>query len=341
MSEFSVEVYPVIITDHPNADAIELAQIGGYNSIVQKNLYKTGDLVAYIPCSAIVPDDIIEELGLTGKLSGGRRNRVKEIKLRGILSEGVVYPAREHWSVGDDVTDELGITKYIPKVPGCLDGVASGEYADYTFKYDIENLKKNQSLFNSDDEVVITEKLHGTLLMCVAIPDQNEVIVTSKGLAGKGMNLIWNEENAHNQYIKMAEKLNLREIAMEIAKIERMPVYIIGELYGNGIQDLTYGCEETDFRVFDMAVGTRNTIQFLDYWRMVHYIEGFGLTIVPEVYLGPFDMDVVNKLTDGRDTLSGTHMREGVVIKNISGQRKILKSVSAAYLLRKNGTEYN
>jgi RNA ligase (TIGR02306 family) len=72
-----------------------------------------------------------------------------------------------------------------------------------------------------------------------------------------------------------------------------------------------------------------------------------GLPRVPVLYRGPFSQPVVATLTDGAETLSGKalHLREGVVIRNQHERqdrragRVQLKSVSAAYLLRKGGTE--
>ena len=51
-------------------------------------------------------------------------------------------------------------------------------------------------------------------------------------------------------------------------------------------------------------------------------------------------------MRDGKDTISGTHVREGIVIRSVvegdnGGQRKIGKFVSPDYILRKNPTEYN
>lgn len=98
MSTFEAKVYKLRIEEHPNADALELAVVGDYRSIVRKGEFKTGDLGVYIPTNAVVPIWLLKRLGLwdedraKGKLAGKDGNRVKEIRLRGILSEGLVYP---------------------------------------------------------------------------------------------------------------------------------------------------------------------------------------------------------------------------------------------------------
>jgi len=98
MSEFSCEVVRVKIEPHPNADAIEIARVGDYQSIVRKGQFKDGDLAVYIPEQAIVPEWMLREMGMydeerqKGGLAGAAGNRVKAIKLRGVVSQGLVYP---------------------------------------------------------------------------------------------------------------------------------------------------------------------------------------------------------------------------------------------------------
>ena len=100
MAVFEVKIYPIKLEVHPNADALELTAIGDYRAIVQKGLYEDGDLIAYIPEGAIVPEWLLQELGLwddvkqKGKLAGSAGNRVKCVKLRGIVSQGLIVPTR-------------------------------------------------------------------------------------------------------------------------------------------------------------------------------------------------------------------------------------------------------
>ncbi|OZC02031.1 hypothetical protein [Rubricoccus marinus] len=42
------------IEPHENADALELAAVGGYRAVVVKGRYQTGDLVVYIPEGSLV-----------------------------------------------------------------------------------------------------------------------------------------------------------------------------------------------------------------------------------------------------------------------------------------------
>ena len=111
MSTFAVLVVRVVIEPHDNADALEIARVGDYRSIVRKGQFTTGELVAYIPEQSVLPGEVLDELGLRGKLAGKEGNRVKAIKLRGVLSQGLVYPARAGWVVGRDWADAAEIIR--------------------------------------------------------------------------------------------------------------------------------------------------------------------------------------------------------------------------------------
>lgn len=76
------------------------------------------------------------------------------------------------------------------------------------------------------------------------------------------------------------------------------------------------------------------------------------IPVVPKLYHGPYSKGIVLEHTDGPTTLvpprgKVAHIREGVVVKSAQENRsphfgrKIAKSVSEAYLLRKNATEFN
>jgi hypothetical protein len=181
MSTFAVTVEKITITEHPNADALELANIADYQAIVRKGQFSTGDLVAYIPEQAIVPQVLLKEMGLEGKLAGKQANRVKAIKLRGILSQGLVYPARPEWQEGADVTELLGITKWEPPAPAHLAGEMYSAGLDRTLKYDIENIKKYPRVLEPGEQVVFTEKLHGCLheTSMVLLSDGSECPITN------------------------------------------------------------------------------------------------------------------------------------------------------------------
>ena len=350
MATFESRVHALRIEPHPNADRLELAAVGGFRCVVGKGSFSDGDLAAYIPEGAVCPDWLIAELGLEGKLAGSKRNRVKAVKLRGALSQGLVYPVRDGMvrgrpvAEGDEVTKLLELVKYEPPIPIAMQGEVRPVHGA-TLHYDIENVKKYPDALQEGEPVVITEKLHGTWCCLGWHPDHGP-IVTSKGMSDRGMTLILNEANQTNLYVRTWRAF---EAAFETARArvagDGQPFYVLGEVYGRGVQDLHYGEPNPAFRVFDAYVGAPGRGRYLS----PDEVESLGdlFPLVPVLYRGPFSPTVMLEETDGATALGGRHVREGVVVKPVEEResaefgRVILKSVSGDYLTRKGGTDYN
>lgn len=400
MSTFEVKVVQVDdVQKHPNADKLTMNRIGGYIAI--SNLkedgtprYAKGDLVVYIPEGAVLPEALLKQMGFwndakgVGMLAGSKGDRVKALKLRNILSQGVILPVLQevvrpgfggsyHYIVrpknekddpvyvkadgtvnqqvlfGEDVAEQLGITKYEPEIPVAMAGEVRN-VSGSNFHYDVENLKKFPNVFVEGEEVVMTEKLHGTFAVFGQVIDHEsrqvvDRLVSSKGLFGKGLAFKDNEANVNNLYMRVAKDLNIFDKMSEVG--EGTTMFILGEIYGKGVQDLTYGTSKPTFAVFDIMVSSHGAVNqglFLGYDAMVDIAKTMGLDVVPTLYRGAYSQAVVDQHTKGL-TVAGedAHIREGVVIKPVPERvdsvlgRVMLKSVSEDYLLRKGGTEFN
>lgn len=360
MATFEVKVKKVRIEPHPDADRLELAYIDGYVSIIGKGEFKTGDLVAYIPEQSVVPDRIIEEMGLTGRLAGSKHNRVKAIRLRGVFSQGLAYSARERWFEGDDVTEELGIVKYEPPIPIHMSGEVYNVGSQFTINYDIESWKKYPDVIHEDELVSMTEKIHGTFVMYGFMPDSNgyhhresyegRFFAGSKGLSARGLVFKWNDRNTQNVYLRAARGAKVYEKMKSVFNDTIEPILLLGEVFGKGVQDLCYGkVNGIGVRFFDLCIGEAGRYVFVDDKKLSTYLNDMGLKKVPDLYRGPFSIDIMNKMTEGNEIVSGKefNIREGVVIKprkersHIQLGRVILKILGEKYLLRKGGTEHN
>jgi RNA ligase (TIGR02306 family) len=373
VSTFRVPVESITVEPHPNADALEIATIQGYQSLVRKGAFKSGDLVAYIPEASILPSALIEEMGLTGWLAGGESNRVKAIRLRGTVSQGLCYPARAGWVEGQDVAAELGIIKWepmqpveagIPRVRRMDNPNAFMVGANRAISYDIEAYKAHakRGILQEGEPVTYTEKIHGSWVSFglmpphLAHPEYGDFLVSSKGFSQRGLALK-PEESANTWYWRAAREFGieakLRKFAANNLAIP-IPVFVIGEVFGQGVQDLDYG-QPLTFRAFDVFVGSPNPEA--PEAERGNYLGDDGVDLalglmelerVPVLYRGPWSMQTMRDFTDGRETISGgaKHIREGIVVRPVAERthpvvgRVILKSVSADYLLRKNGTEY-
>lgn len=381
MSTFVVPVKRIRAIDaHPNADAIELAVIDGYRSIVRKGQFSAGDLIAYIPEASVVPEWLLKRLGLwdeekgCGRLSGKDGNRVKAVRLRGELSQGICYPVKtgtdggayleadgQYVAVteGQCVAEILGITKYEPPIPVSMQGEVFNAGQRVTVDFDVENFKSFPDVIKEGEDVIFTEKLHGSFTGVAILPfadahpeafgERKNILIFSKGLGAKGLCFKNNDANAKNLYVR-----STRQLIANIDTLQRQegyegvlsPCFILGETYGRGVQDLAYG-EEIGFRVFACVFGYRGTQSYQN-WAFVEgsLKDALGYETVPVLYRGPFSLEIMNQYTRGETSLGAGHIREGIVITPSSERyhpnigRVCLKSISPDYLTRKNGTEY-
>ena len=368
---FEVNISTLTIANHPDADALEIAVIGGYNCIVRKGQYKDGDFAAYIPEDSVVPEDVLGELGLTGKLAGSKRNRVKAIRLRGVLSQGLLYPVKGHklsdtqCEAGLDVKDQLGIVKYVPEIPTHMEGEiehASG----MTIQYELENLQKYPELM-MQQQVMVTEKIHGTWCCFGWNPEwTGEYIVSSKGMSSKGMILKLNEANENNLYVKTFNErkedfddLRRHCVCNSIAG-DSEPFYLLGEFYGKGVQDLGFGKPKGAFSVFDIYIGKPRVGSYLhsaDAAELITNHSNFDFVPIIADSTAYCGIEDIQRFAAENSNIDATQMMEGVVVRareldhlneyaivNQFGKeapnRMVLKYKSERYLTRRGGTEY-
>lgn len=379
MSTFKVTVEKIEVFPHPNADRLELAQVGLYRAVIGKGQFETGDYVVYIPEAAVLPPELIEELGLVGKLAGRDKNRVKAVRLRNELSQGIVCrPSAVNEMFGNswedvgvaargdlDFADFLGITKYVPEIPTQMAGKVYA--ADRLLRWpDIENIKRYPDIFQHGEEVSVTEKIHGTcfLLTFDRSDRQNKfTTVSSKGYGSKGLAI---ERDAGNLYWRAVNAYGLEVFADCVAELVGAPlVGLFGEVYGAGVQDLAYDANATKgapgFALFDIAADYGDGVQiflnpegFQGIVKMANEKLGDDgvldepVSIVPVLYQGPYDEKRLLDLAEGKTMLGGGNIREGVVVRPrretrsaVTGSRKIGKIVGEGYLTRGgNATEF-
>lgn len=361
MSTLRVTPEKLTIHEHPNADALELAQVGLYRAVVPKGRFETGDWAVYIPEQAILPQPLIDELGLANYLAGCDHNRVMPVKLRGQLSQGVVcVPAAladvdlvDAAAQGTDFAEQLGITKWIPEVP--LNMAGEVESAPNMLRWiDIPDVKRYPHVFAPGEHVIATEKIHGSCC-CLTVFSYGFAQVTSKGLGEQHLALV---DSDTNLYWRAVTEHNLIPIALTMLdNLGVNKLALFGEVFGAGVQDLHYGVDQRDgrpgYRAFDIRVEDEHgNSRWLSQDEMVHHLALAGPSVlpVPRVYEGPFDIDVLFGLAEQRERITGSesHISEGLVVRPVverrsdalGGDRAIVKIKSEKYLTRKNGTEY-
>lgn len=146
----------------PGADAIQHYRINDWWVVDKINQYKVGDIVVYCEIDSFIKTEYAAFLS-KGKepkqYKGIRGERLRTIKLRGALSQGLILPTTiipdrvvtvEH--IGEDVTDVLGIVKWELELPAQLAGQVNGTFPSSipkTSQERAQNLKAQ--IFQTED----------------------------------------------------------------------------------------------------------------------------------------------------------------------------------------------
>jgi len=333
MSDHKCEVVPVVLEKHPNADALSIVNVfDGYQVCVRTADWTGVDVGVYIPPDSIVPDTEQFKF-LEGHL------RIKAKKLRGIESYGLLVPVplmddpigwnKKEFEIGEDLSEEMGIKHYEPEMSSFIKR-SVGNFSDPPpiagSIYDMEAWKKYGHEFVDGEEVVITEKIHGT----------NSRYTFQNGRMYCGSHNTWKKQDPDGTTQNIY--WNILTIHPWVEAFCRLNpnVILYGEIFGEVQKGFNYGSTQDNpyqFRAFDVYAGGR----FLDYDDALGNASSDFL--VPVLYRGPYSSEVVVKHTSGLTTLGRGHIREGVVIKPTKERyserlrgRLILKNVSIEYL---------
>jgi len=343
------------LEDHPDADTLQVTAAWSYPVIVKKGEFNLGDLAIYIPIDGVVP--FTEEWRwLHGGSERVKDRRIKAKRLRGIFSMGLLVPTyylmptepvgpdvdnllKSVLVEGSDVTILLGVTKYEPPIH-LSHGNHYVQPVGFNRYTDVENLLRWDRNWTLGEPIVVTEKVHGMNFRAGWLDGQF--------LIGSHNRCRSRPENLEDDiFWKMADKYQLEH------KLSFFPnVVLYGELYGSGVQDLTYGCAPNEQKLifFDVCEAKNSDglwwPTYKDAWVGLQFIEDLGL---PGPYVfseDKFDMEVLKGLATGQTLMGGDHIREGIVVKPIhershpKGGRFCFKLLNPDYLIRKRGTEF-
>lgn len=366
MSEFKVDVRKVIgIEPHFNAEKLEIIKVNGlaYTIISAKGNYNIDDLVVVFQSDAVLPEDLIEYFKLNFLHKG---NRVKEVKLRGVISQALVLPFTEieqyavdknNETLRDKISsyqyfyennyieacnnfnfsEELNVIKYEPPIT-FQQGNAKGSLPINVERYDLENAERNPDYFEEllKEVVVVSEKLEGTNIS-IHVDVEGEVHVCSRSLNLK--------EDSDGIYWKVAKQKNLHEIVKLIQKDwfettnEWTSVTLRGELIGQNIQGNIYGIEGHEIYLFDIKFGQN----YADSGVLYSMCRKYGLLHAPIVFRGNFSqfantLDDLKTVSDGYSILNDDVLREGIVIRPV--KEKMIRQGSTRLILKQRSPEY-
>lgn len=348
------------VKPHPNADRLELVCIDGWEIISGKGNYSAGDTVVHVPPDAMVPMARAQGWGVDKYLSfrgQAEMGRVKAQKLRGVVSFGFLVPNDTQSEVGTDLREHYGIEKYEPPAPGMDAGRVRHCHPLFHRYTNIQNLRNHTRKLDYEQELIVTEKIHGT---------NSRVGWVRRLDPAEGESEFEKVVGTHNTQRKLEEcgiyglpfelyDDQLEHIFLEAQKYcppgeQLNSLIIFGEIYGAGVQDLHYGKkEQKGYRVFDITLNGR----YIPWKTMAALCDVYRVPTVEVLERGYFGFDDLKALAEGNTLHDDSHIREGIVVRpfdqeltwgrteRVNDRRMIFKLINPDYLLRKGGSEYH
>lgn len=369
MTEFKVPYTTILdIQSHSNAERLSIATIYGFQVIIPKDRFQVGSKIIYIPVDSILTEQMEKLIfGPDSKIKL-YHHRVRQIRLRGLASQGMVVDPKdvvsivnpEYLKLEQDLAEILGVTKYEPPTrnTGQKPGTPRNKPLENPrfHKYNgVDNIKWFPSFFDNQ-EVIIQEKLHGSNCRAACLKSvPNTIWKKIKKLFG----LLPEFEYCHgSNNVQLQERGSYKGFYGENvygAVLKKVDAFnkikagetIFGELIGPGVQaNYTYGLKEHHFVLFDVKRELEDGRQeYLDPEQVEEFAKERGFDFVPVLYRGIFNQALAKELSMGPSIYDpGTKVREGVVIKTRygygeHGDKKALKLISETYLDDKSNTD--
>lgn len=341
----------------PNAENIESVVIGGWKVVVKKNEFKAGDTAIYFEIDSFLPEGNPAWQFLIDKSSrifnGAVGHRLRTIKLRGALSQGLVLrPSDELMAYEGDLSHALGITKWEAPLYASLVGHALGLFPSYIRKTDqprcqnivtdifgygeepTEYSKYHRA--SPEDLYEVTMKLDGSSMTAYGRVVDKEVLT---GVCSRNLELKVNDENADNFFVKTFVNSGIKEALTSFCMATGRSIALQSELMGPGIQGNREQLQHFEmylFDIFDITTGEYVSKQDrLDICK--HLIEfGAKLKHVPVLHDSiKLDDLGINNIADVLAFAEGPSIkhpiREGLVFKRTDGKFSF-KAISNKFL---------
>ncbi|MCS3801757.1 RNA ligase (ATP) [Niastella sp. OAS944] len=306
-----------------NADSIVKATVLGWQLVIKKDEFKPGDLCVYVEIDSILPDKPEFEF------LRNRNFRIRTIKLRGQISQGICFPLNIlpnniQVEEGVDVTDVLNIVKYEPPVPVNMQGIMKGGFPSFIPKTDETRVQVLQDLLDTHKGAAcyITEKLDGT---SVTYFIKDGVF----GVCSRNLEL---EENEDNLYWKTARQFNIEE------KLRRIGcnIAIQGELVGEGIQGNKLKLKGQHVFVFSVfLIDEYRYAMFHEWMKMMEELDLPTVPVINDNYRLENNIDDILSMSEIFSPMNGSVMSEGIVIRLKESKDLVsFKAISNEFLLK-------
>lgn len=238
---------------------------GGWPVVVRRGQFQRGDLVVYAEPDSFIPHELFPTLSKNKEpreYNGVKGERLKTIRLRGQISQGLVLPVMQTQpgeplqligkdgcvhavEEGDDVTELLGIQKWEATVPACLAGQVRGNFPSFLVKTDQErcqNIVREIFEEHKEETYEVSLKLDGS--SCTIYARDGDSGVCSRNLDLK--------ETEGNSFWKAAREQGVIDALLSYNKETGRNIALQMELCGEGIQGNQEGIQGQKLFLFDV-----------------------------------------------------------------------------------------
>lgn len=335
---------------HPidGADAIEAISVQGWHLVAKKNEFKEGELCVFFEIDSILPDlktraeldgREVTENDTIFEFMRPRKFRVKTIKLKGQISQGLAFPIHllpqlDGMTLEEDMdlTDILDVRKYDPQEESLITGIGTSfkEGLSKTDETRVQNLQKGLNLLVGKD-CYITEKLEGSSTTFYLMDDVF-------GVCSRNIDIEPNPDKLDERW-KLALKFDIEKLMRAYNEKYQIGDFALqAEMIGPAIQGNIYSLDEREFRIFSLFKVKEQ--QYSTYSELKHFIEESKLSLVPilnENFKLTNSIDDLVELSIGNSALA-KRSREGIIIRTKEyteyGTIFSCKAINPNYLLK-------
>ncbi len=334
----------------PNADAIERIRVLGWWVVSKKGEHQPGDKLVYCEIDSLLPERTEFEFLRASSFKPAQTDasgatilpagfRIKTVKLRGQVSQGICFPlsilpSGAPTDEGADVTEVLGVLKWEAPISVGMRGRVKGGFPGFLPKTDETRVQILEAALHRHrgKTFYVTEKLDGASF--TAFLRQGEFGICSR-------NLWMDETDESSVLVRVAKGLKVEEKLRAARERLGHDVAIQAEVIGPGIQKNKYGLKEVTLRVFNVL--NVDAYRLIDHQKMLAALEEMGLEAVPQ--LGTLvlnhTVDELVALSEGTSVLNARVQREGVVLRPPAeeydedvGGRLSFKAINPKFLLK-------
>lgn len=310
-----------------NADTLDVVKVLGWQVVAKSGEFKPGDYCVYVEIDTVLPADRPEFEFMRNK-----GFRVKTARLRGELSQGIVFPLsillEGDWSESMDVSETLGITHYEKPIPLSMNGVIRGGLPFGIFKTDEDRVQNHPGAIEEfqGKNVYITTKIDGTSAT-FAIKNGDFHVCTRNNSYQK---------DVENVYWQMAEKYELETRLKGLGR----NISLSGEIAGPGIQKNRLALKSRELFIFNGF--NLDTHQYMGLEELIRVTDTLGLKRAPLEYTGVFGFTFGELMEMAGGYYCNTkNLKEGIVIRTVEEEyskvmkgRSSFKVVSNEFLIR-------